>query len=73
MPAPKPPAFEALKRLLTVIDEALANVVENNKVTVANLAQVISYVTPEIRHELPEQLSFADLSIESRSGHDQFP
>ncbi len=44
------------KRLLTIIDEALANVVENNKVTVANLAQVISYVTPEIRHELPEQL-----------------
>lgn len=44
------------KRLLTVIDEALANVVENNKVTVANLAQVISYITPEIRHEFPEQL-----------------
>jgi hypothetical protein len=43
-------------RLLTIIDEALANVVENNKVTVANLAQVISYVTPEIRHEFPEQL-----------------
>jgi len=43
-------------RLLTVIDEALANVVENNKVTVANLAQVISYVTPEMRHALPEQL-----------------
>ena len=43
-------------RLLTVIDESLANVVENNKVTVANLAQVISYVTPEIRHEFPEQL-----------------
>ena len=30
--------------------------VENNKVTVADLAQVISYVTPEIRHEFPEQL-----------------
>lgn len=43
-------------RLLTIIDEALANVVENNKVTVASLAQVISYVTPEIRHEFPEQL-----------------
>jgi len=43
-------------RLLTIIDEALANVVENNKVTVANLAQVISYVTPEIRREFPEQL-----------------
>jgi hypothetical protein len=44
------------KRLLTIIDEALANVVENNKVTVASLAQVISYVTPEISHEFPEQL-----------------
>jgi hypothetical protein len=44
------------RRLLTIIDEALANVVENNKVTVASLAQVISYVTPEIRHEFPEQL-----------------
>jgi hypothetical protein len=31
-------------------------VVENNKVTEANLAQVISYLTPEIRHEFPEQL-----------------
>lgn len=43
-------------RLLTIIDEALGNVVENNKVTMANLAQVISYVTPEMRHEHPEQL-----------------
>jgi len=43
-------------RLLTIVDEALANVVENNKVTVANLAQVISYITPEIRREFPEQL-----------------
>lgn len=43
-------------RLLTVIDEALGNVVENNKVTMANLAQVISYVTPEMRQEFPEQL-----------------
>jgi hypothetical protein len=48
-------------RLLTVIDEALANVVENNKVTVANLAQVISYVTPEIRHEFPEQLKVLEV------------
>ena len=43
-------------RLLTVIDEALGNVVENNKVTMVNLAQVISYVTPEMRREHPEQL-----------------
>jgi len=44
------------KRLLTIIDEALANVIENNKVTVADLAQTIGFVTPEIRYELPEQL-----------------
>lgn len=44
------------KRLLTIIDEALANVIENNKVTAANLAQTIGFVTPEIRYEFPEQL-----------------
>ena len=49
------PIVSAAVVSLTIIDEALANVVENNKVTVASLAQVISYVTPEIRHELPEQ------------------
>jgi hypothetical protein len=43
-------------RLLTIIDEALANVVENNRVTMADLAQVLSYITPEMRHEFPEQL-----------------
>ena len=43
-------------RLLTIVDEALGNVVENNKVTRANLAQLISYVTPEMRREFPEQL-----------------
>jgi len=47
-------------RLLTIVDEALANVVENNKVTVADLAQVIGYVPPEMRHELPEQVRVLD-------------
>lgn len=47
-------------RLLTIIDEALANVVDSNKVTVANLAQVLSYVSPELRHEYPEQLKVLD-------------
>ena len=32
-------------RLLTIIDEALANVVENSRVTMADLAQVLSYIT----------------------------
>ncbi len=43
-------------RLLTIIDEALANVVENTSVTMADLAQVLSYITPEMRHDFPEQL-----------------
>jgi hypothetical protein len=43
-------------RLLTIIDEALANVVEDSRVTMADLAQVLSYITPEMRHEFPEQL-----------------
>jgi hypothetical protein len=43
-------------RLLTIIDEALANVVENNSITMTDLAQVLSYITPEMRHEFPEQL-----------------
>jgi hypothetical protein len=42
-------------RLLTIIDEALANVVENTVVTMADLAQVLSYITPELRRECPEQ------------------
>lgn len=65
-------------RLLTIIDEALANVVDSNKVTVANLAQVLGYVSPELRHEYAEQLKVLDelLSVlkahsdpQSRSGH----
>ena len=43
-------------RLLTIIDEALANVVENSRVTMEDLAQVLSYITPEMRREFPEQL-----------------
>jgi hypothetical protein len=43
-------------RLLTIIDEALANVVEESRVTMTDLAQVLSYITPEMRHEFPEQL-----------------
>jgi hypothetical protein len=47
-------------RLLTIIDEALANVVENNRVTLADLVQVLSYITPEMRREFPEQLRVLD-------------
>ena len=34
--------------------------VENNSVTMADLAQVLSYITPEMRHEFPEQLRVLD-------------
>jgi len=44
------------KRLLTIIDEALANVIENNKVTVSNLAQVIGYIPLEVRSAHQEQV-----------------
>ena len=53
-------AWRGGARLLTIVDEALANVVENNKVTVADLAQVIGYVPPEMRYEYPEQLRVLD-------------
>jgi hypothetical protein len=49
-------AWRGGKRLLTIIDEALANVVEDNRVTATDLAQVLSYITPEMRREFPEQL-----------------
>lgn len=48
------------KRLLTIIDEALANAVEDTRVTEADLAQVLAYVTPEMRLEFPEQLKVLD-------------
>lgn len=48
------------KRLLTIIDEALANVVEETRVTEADLAQVLAYITPELRHEFPEQLKLLE-------------
>jgi hypothetical protein len=44
------------KRLLTIIDEALANVIENNKITVSNLAQVLGYIPLVVRAALPEQV-----------------
>jgi hypothetical protein len=47
-------------RFLTIIDEALANVFENNRVTMADLAQVLSYITPEMRRQFPEQIRVLD-------------
>jgi hypothetical protein len=45
------------KRLLTIVDEALANIIEENKVTASSLSQVIGYVTPEMRVEFPSQVA----------------
>jgi hypothetical protein len=49
-------AWRGGHRFLTIIDEALANLVEESKVTMADVAQVLSYITPEMGHEFPEQL-----------------
>ena len=49
-------AWRGGNRLLTIVDEALANVVENNRITMNDLAQVLSYITPEMRHEFQGQL-----------------
>lgn len=44
------------RRLLTIIDEALANVVENNKVTTASLTQTIGYIPVGIRLAHPNEV-----------------
>jgi hypothetical protein len=44
-------------RLLTIIDEALANAIEGSKVTATSLAQVIAYVPPNVRQEHPQQVA----------------
>lgn len=43
-------------RRLTIIDEALANVVENNKVTLTDLAQALSYIQLDLQRAFPEQI-----------------
>lgn len=44
------------KRLLTVIDEALANVVDESSATADNLAFVLGIIPPAVRQALPEQV-----------------
>lgn len=39
------------KRLLTIVDEALANVVDSTKVTADDLANALRYITPEMERE----------------------
>jgi hypothetical protein len=44
-------------RLLTVIDEALANVVDESSATTANLRFVIDQIPPEVRSAFPQQVA----------------
>lgn len=44
------------ERLLTIIDEALANVVDESSATVESLGFVISLIPPEVRSALPQQV-----------------
>jgi hypothetical protein len=44
------------KRLITVIDEALANVVESSKVSFDSLSQVIGLIPLDLRESFPEQI-----------------
>ncbi|SCB40279.1 hypothetical protein GA0061098_1008108 [Bradyrhizobium shewense] len=45
------------QRLLTIIDEALANVVDESSATTENLAFVIGLIPPAVRAELPGQVA----------------
>jgi len=44
-------------RLLTIIDEALANAIEENKVTTSSLSQVIGYIPLEVRQSCPREVA----------------
>ena len=44
-------------RLLTIIDEALANAIEENKVTTSSLSQVIGYIPLEVRQSCSPQVA----------------
>ena len=45
------------ERLLTIIDEALANVVDESSATTENLGFVISLIPPEVRSAFPQQVA----------------
>jgi hypothetical protein len=48
------------QRLLTIIDEALANVVDESNATTENLAFVIGLIPPWVRAALPEQVELLE-------------
>ena len=51
------------ERLLTIIDEALANVVDESSATTENLAFVIGLIPPAVRAALPEQVALLNRCI----------
>lgn len=50
-------AWRGGQRHLTIIDEALANVVEDNKVNFDNLNQVLGYIPLDVEAACPEQVA----------------
>jgi hypothetical protein len=48
------------QRLLTIIDEALANVVDESNVTTENLAFVIERIPPLVRLSLPQEVAIVE-------------
>jgi hypothetical protein len=48
------------QRLLTIVDEALANVVEENKVTLENLQFVLGCVPLDVQREHPDQVKVVE-------------
>ena len=49
------------RRRLTVIDEALANVIDEHQVNASDVRQVLSYVTPEIREQFVSQVECLEM------------
>jgi hypothetical protein len=47
-------------RLLTIIDEALANAIESSKVTTTNLSQVIGYIPVDVRRQCAQQVAMLE-------------
>jgi hypothetical protein len=51
------------KRSLTVIDEALANVIDSYQIKADDIRLVLAYVTPEIRTECPSQVRALEIMM----------
>lgn len=49
------------RRRLTVIDEALANVIDEHQINASDVRQALSYVTPEIREQFASQVECLEM------------